>query len=181
MIKNSIKKVIIFPIVMLLTLTILSSLFLFIPKKQNPQLEKSLAISKLIEKYDAGKMVTKTIDNEYLTEEADRKISINDFCTFTNTKYNEDEDFIKLTYNDFSLSINKANNYLVAKDGTVVLLDDNNLYPLETLATNLGFEISVAQQTTKLTRPYQTKRVIVEANGEFDPVGAIEVLNWRYR
>ena len=179
MIRNFLKKSIIFPIVILLTLSVLSSFFLFIPTKKDSPLTNSVNIAKLIEKYSAGDKIVKTIDDEFLTEEQDKKISINDFCNLTGTKYSEDDDYITLKYNGFSANINKKNNYIVTTDGNVVCFEENenNLYPIETIATSLGFEISYLNQETKLTRPYQTKRVIVKANGNFDTCGAIEVLN----
>lgn len=179
MVKNSIKKLILFPIIILFALSMIGSFFLFLPTKENSSNYFDTSVAKLIEKYSAGKKVVKTIDDEYLTEENEQKININDFCTFTGTKYSEDDTYINLTYGDFSVNINKANNYIVTTDGNVVYLEENenDLYSIDTLATNLGFQISNKNDITKLTRPYQTKRVIVEANGKFDPVGAIEVVH----
>ena len=179
MVKNSIKKLILFPIIILFALSVIGSFFLFLPTKETSSNYFDTNVAKLIEKYAAGKKVVKTIDDEYLTEENEQKININDFCTFTGTKYSEDETYINLTYGDFSVNINKTNNYIITTDGDVVYLEENenNLYPIDTLATNLGFQVSNKNDITKLTRPYQTKRVIVEANGKFDPVGAIEVVH----
>lgn len=178
--KFSIKKLIIFPLILLLMFTFIGSLFLFSTNKEKTVLSGNIEVSKLIEKYSPGKVVKKIIDNEYLTEEKEKKISIEDFCKLTNTTCSEDENFINLTYNDFTLEINKENNFFVVNNEDVVYIEEkneNSLYPLNDLATALGFKATFNENNVKLSRPYQTKRVIVKASGEFDSEGAIEVIN----
>ena len=90
----------------------------------------------------------------------------NFFCKLTNTTYSEDENFINLTHNDFTLEINKENNFFVVNNEDVVYIEEkseNSLYPLNELATALGFKATFSENNVKLSRPYQTKRVIVKA------------------
>ena len=174
--KKSIK-FLIFSTILLFAITFVGSIFFFTTNKKDEPLIGSIEVSRLSEKYSAGRKVTKNIEKELLTEEANKKINIYDFCLSTNTEINEDDNNINLKYGDYNINIDKNNNYLVDANGDVVYFGEsngNNIYPLEDIAKSLGFNLKTETENIKLTRPYQTKRIIIKATGEFNTVGAIE-------
>ena len=170
-------KFLIFSTILLLMISFVGSIFFFTQNKKNEPLIGSIEVSRLSEKYSAGRKVTKIIEKDLLTEEANKKINIYDFCKSTNTEISEDDYFINLKYGDYNVNIDKQNNYLVDTNGNVVYFGEsngNNIYPLTDIAKSLGFTLNTEKENIKLTRPYQTKRVIVKVIGEFDTIDAIE-------
>lgn len=79
----------------------------------------------------------------------------------TITMFN-DENIIRLNESDIDVMPESA-----------TIEDDNAMFPIESVAEALGFDLRFDDDNLFLSRPYQTKRLIIKSNSTLDKQGAI--------
>ncbi len=102
------------------------------------------------------------------------------FCKVTNSEVKLSASSCEILKEDKSILINDNDNILLVNNTDIVVIPstpktyNNKLYfPLQEVATNLGFEVLQTQDKVILSNPYQTKRLIVSSAGAIDNMGAI--------
>jgi len=84
-----------------------------------------------------------------------------------------DESIITLSNNEKLIKIEEEEvDFEIMPENTTI---ENNcaLFPVESVAKSLGFELKFDDNNLILTRPYQTKRLIIKSNSSLDKQGAV--------
>lgn len=129
-------------------------------------------ISSIIQKYDAGKpFIYEFKEDELIEENYSYMISIDQFTKATNVKtktagneitlYNA-TDSITIKANDNIARVNDENTIMLRQ--AVVNQSQKLYFPIADIAESLGYQVETTDAAIRLTRPYQSKRLIVKSD-----------------
>lgn len=111
---------------------------------------------------DYDKPIYINLDHDASLIDSTYMMDIATFSDITDVDVNSKEQSVEISNEFASLSFFEDENQ--EENQTAKFFDGELFVPLTEVASNLGFEVEINQNTATLTRPYQTKRVVVETS-----------------
>lgn len=112
---------------------------------------------------------TYMIDGKTFSDITGSKI---DYPTSDTIKISNQSATITLSNNTSIIRLDNENIDIMSED--VQIVDNNVMFPLEDVAVSLGYNVKVTDDSISLSRPYQSKRLIVKSTSPLDNYGAIK-------
>ncbi|MCK9575153.1 MAG: leucine-rich repeat protein [Clostridia bacterium] len=144
----------------------------------------SSQLTSLISTYDIEDYDNFVFDTEDDLSKSNNALMVKSdtFNRITGSRITKDNDnTFSITNNISSIDISTNDNLIFTDSDEIYSLsqpaelDTNNnlIFPIEDVAKSMGYEIELTNAQLRLTRPYQTKRLIVKSNNKIDTQNAI--------